>query len=126
MICRRLSRRITVGVATLVLLLCQGAVLADACKAVAPRTDTTGIQAPCHESPHTKGTADDGSCQSRCPSQFATVEPLKLNIPVADLPTAVAWMVPPAAVEHCLVAHDLPLVPAQPPPITRLYCRMLI
>lgn len=68
---------------------------------------------------------DDGFCNSRCPSQFATVEPSKLNITIADLPVTVAWNVPPVAAESFRIVRSFPPDPAPPPPITRLYCRML-
>lgn len=125
MICCHLFRRTTVGVATLMLLLCQGVAMADACKAIAPRADATEVQAPCHEPTAAGDTIDDSVCQSRCTAQFTTIEPLKLNIAIADLPIIIAGIAPPPTVELCPVARDLPLDPAHPPPLIRLYCRML-
>lgn len=121
-----LTRRIIFGATALIFMLCQGAAFAAACKVMPTPADAPGIQAPCHESSNTDSAMADSSCQARCPTQFTTVKPPQLNLlVVAVLPVATMGIEPPPAVAPCPVAQNSSSDRAQPPPISRLYCRML-
>lgn len=118
-------RRIVFGVTALIFLLCQNAALAAACQAIALPTEVTEIQAPCHDHLHTDDAIINASCQPRCTTQAATAKPLNLNIAaVADLPVGTLEIDLAPANTRRTVAENSPSDRAQPPPLTRLYCRM--
>jgi|GEM_PF-2398015 len=121
-----LTRRIIFGATALIFMLCQGAAFAAACKVMPTPADAPGIQAPCHESSNTDSAMADSSCQARCPTQFTTVKPLQLNLLVAaSQPIATLGIDSPPVIAPCAVAQNSPYDRAQPPPLARLYCRML-
>lgn len=121
-----LTRRIIFGVTTLIFLLCQSAAIAAACQAVALPADTTAVQAPCHEPAPGDSTLVHKACQTGCASQFSAAKPPQLPaLDAAILPVATLGIDPPQAVTRCIVAENSPPDRAQPPPLSRLYCRML-
>ena len=118
-------RRILFGVTALIFLLCQSAAIAAACQGLASSADATAVQAPCHETSSTDFVAADSACQAGCPTQFTAATPPQLQPAASILPVVTLGIDPPPAVT-CSRVHDHTFSDrAQPPPLSRLYCRML-
>lgn len=125
------THRLIVGIAAVMLLLCQTVMAASACMPAGAQSNSAPAQESCHqastggESGPNNSPSSDGTCAPGCQSQQATSEFSKVQVyAVADLPLLTAHVDLPAAA-HCPVMREPPPTHSASPPLTILLCRLL-
>lgn len=129
-------RRWVTGISVIMLLLCQtiaaalayvGAAATETMAVTATQVTSMSAETSCH---HDAANGTDNlpanGCHDRCPSQNASFETSRIDIPaasVAALPIYLA-MAPPLAMAMT-AQGDQVVARASPPPLRLVYCRLL-
>lgn len=125
-----LTRRLIVGIATAMLLLCQTAMAASACMPTFMQADADPAQAACHQLPSPDAAADgharNDACPPGCQSGHASFEPAKIQVyAAADLPLLTARITLTQPTTRFAVPGEAFLAHCVSPPLPIVLCRLL-
>ena len=117
------ARRLLVGIAGALLLLCQTAMAAQACGVAAAVAGEIAASDHCHNVDEQSSNSRDHSLHQTCPSDHAYLSFAKLDVPqAADLPALVLPSRPlHNAARDVLIVAAVP-ARAEPPPLSILHC----
>lgn len=122
------SRRFIVGIATVMMMLCQVAMAASAYLPGAAQSNSDPVLESCHQASAAAadGHLEDGACASNCQSQHATFEFAKVQVyATADLPLLTVRVDSPVSKARCAALGEPSLVHSASPPLPIVLCRLL-
>lgn len=124
----RSSRRFIVGIAAVMMMLCQVAMAASACLPGVAQSNAGPVQESCHQASAAAddGQMQEGACTSNCQSQHASFEFAKVQVYVtADLPLLMARVDSPAPRARFAALGEPSLAHSASPPLPIVLCRLL-